>query len=730
MRRLPALLCALMVAASFSGVVAGFAGDAQASASPLRSAPKTAKELHLKLPRTITRATPAAPAGRTQPRADIQRPQVQANAVVTANITVTYKNFPSNAKTAFQAAVDIWKTKVVSSAPILIDANWEDLTSIYGDSGILGSSGPSDYVANFEKAPQPNTFYPVALANAISGLDQEPPSSANPDGSEISADFNSNPGAPWYFGTDGNPASNQEDLETVVLHELGHGLGFLGTFEGLNPDTQADQGLGYAGFDGKGKSVTIFDRFVSNAQGVPLLSSTYPSGSAALGKVLRGGLNGAHWNGAWGIRALGMTRPVLYSPPTWMEGSSFSHLNEATYPAGSPNALMTPGVMRGESDHDPGPLMLAMFRDMGWPAPCTSTVAAGSPTDTFHPVTPQRIYTSIGYAGGPVDVPATGLAGVPTNGTVDAVAVNVEVYQPDTSGYIQVLPGCAAFSGSGPSTQQYEANVTRLQLAVVRVDREGGIRIWVAHGAAIVNVDIAGWFGATSSPAGDRYHPLNTGYVQSGGVNVRAGVAVDEQVLGRGGIPATGVDAVVLKASVTKPTSSAWLTVSPGGLNTATGTSAFAANQRISNLIMVKPGTGAYAGKLRLRVTRGTANVAFEVVGYYGTPGNTSGLVFHPGSGPVRILNGVRASTATVSGLPVSTPVLVNLAVGAPTATGWLGVGRSGGTTLRGTQEYVSGHSISGLMAADTNVSGQIRVRTSAGIATLYADQEGWFAAS
>ena len=713
--------------------MAGVAAGAQAAGGPLSSPQRTANELHLKLPLTITRAIPATSNERIRSRVGIQRPRSSADAVTTANITVKYTGFPADAKAAFQAAVDIWKTKVVSSAPILIDANWENLTQLYGDSGILGSSGPSDYVANFEKAPQPNTFYPVALANAISGQDQEPPSSSNPDGAEISADFNSNPGAPWYFGTDGYPAGNQEDLETVVLHELGHGLGFLGTFEGLDPTTAgpgtgADNGRGYAGLSGDGRNVTIFDRFVSNSQGVSLLSSTYPNGSLALGRVLRGGTNGAHWNGAWGIRAVGMTRPVLYSPATWTEGSSFSHLDEATYPAGSPNALMTPGVMTGESDHDPGPLMLAMFRDMGWPAPCTSTVATGSPTDTFHPVTAQRIYTSIGYAGGPVDVPATGLAGVPTNGTVDAVVVNVEVYQPDASGYIQVLPGCAAFSSSGPSTQQYEAKVTRLQLVVVRVDREGGIRIWVAHGAAVLNVDIAGWFGST--PAGDRYHPLGTGYVQVGGVKVRAGVPVDEQVLGRGGIAASGVGAVVLKASVTKPTASGWLTVSPGGLNTATGTSAFAANQRISNLIMVAPGTGAYAGKLRLRVTSGTANVAFEVVGYYGTAGNRSGLVFHPGSGPVRVLNGVRAATANVSGLPVSSPVLVNLVAGAPTATGWLGVGPAGGVALRGTQEYVAGHSISGLMAADTNVGGQIRVRTSSGIATLYADREGWFAAS
>ncbi len=683
----------------------------------------------MRLPAAITRAVPSPPGSRLKPQIQPQAPA--ANAVATANITVDYHGFPANAKTAFQAAVDIWKTLVTSSTPILVDATWSNLTATYGDSTILGSSSPSFYIENFENAPRPNTYYPVALANAISGIDQAPPDSDNPNGAEISADFNSNPSTSWYFGTDGHPGSQQEDLETVVLHELGHGLGFLGSFDGLDPNSQQDVGRGYYGLTSDGQNPTIFDRFVSDVHGVPLISSTYPNGSIALGRVLRGGTaNGVRWNGAWGIRAAGMQRPTLYSPATWMEGSSFSHLDESTYPAGSANALMTPGITEGEADHSPGPIVLAMLRDMGWPKPCTSTVAAGTPSDTFHPVTPQRIYSAAGYAGHPVDVPATGLAAVPISG-VDAVAVNVEVYQPSTAGYIQVVPGCAAFNSAGPSTQQFATGQTRLESAVVRLDNEGAFRIWVAHGSAILNVDIAGWFSPnTSTVKGDRYHTVNTQFLVPGGVNVKAGVPVDQAVLGRGGIPATGVDAVVLKADITKPTATGWLIVSPGGVNTATGTQSFSKNERISNLVMVRPGTGAYAGKLRLRVTSGTANVAFEVVGYYSPPSDTTGLVYHPLPAPARLLNGMRTSQATVAGLPVSSPVLLNVGIGNPSGSGWLGVGRSGGTVLRGTQEYDAGQSISGLMAADTGAGAAVRIRTSVGVATLYADEEGYFAAS
>jgi hypothetical protein len=73
-----------------------------------------------------------------------------------------------------------------------------------------------------------------------------------------------------------------------------------------------------------------------------------------------------------GIRAAGGTRPVLYTPSTWEEGSSYSHLDEDTYPAGSPDSLMTPVLDLGEVVRDPGSVALGMLADVGWgsdPAP-------------------------------------------------------------------------------------------------------------------------------------------------------------------------------------------------------------------------------------------------------------------------------------------------------------------------------------------------------------------------
>src|SRR6201999_635276 len=141
------------------------------------------------------------------------------------------------ARAAFQAAVNIGQTKIHSTVPIDVVADWSNLTALYGDSSILGAAGPTTFVEDFTNAPQQGVAYPIALANAIAGSDQLPANVCNTDpslpdasGSEITASFNSAQTA-WYYGTDGNPGSGQVDLESVVLHELGHGLGFVGTYD-------------------------------------------------------------------------------------------------------------------------------------------------------------------------------------------------------------------------------------------------------------------------------------------------------------------------------------------------------------------------------------------------------------------------------------------------------------------------------------------------------------------
>lgn len=126
----------------------------------------------------------------------------------------------------FQHAADIWGALLPSSVTIIVRAQFNPLTCT-ATSAILGSAGPAEVWRDFGGAPLSGTWYHVALANKLGGLD------LNPVLHDINATFNSNlngdpgclGGRTWYYGYDGNEGVNLE-LLPVVLHELGHGLGF------------------------------------------------------------------------------------------------------------------------------------------------------------------------------------------------------------------------------------------------------------------------------------------------------------------------------------------------------------------------------------------------------------------------------------------------------------------------------------------------------------------------
>ena len=257
----------------------------------------------------------------------------------TATINVTYTGFTPEAQAAFQAAVDYWETTITSSVPIMVTATWEPLGA-----GILGQSGPTTLVRDFTNCPRSGTWYNIAEANAIAGQD------LNSTTAEISADFSS-AWADWYFGTDGNTPIDKIDFMSVVMHELGHGFGIMPTFSKS----------GNRGLWGINNYASVYDGYVVNGSGTQLISI---SNGSTLGSQLTS--NDLYWNGAHALAANGGVMPKLYAPSTWSSGSSVSHLDEAAYPAGNPNSLMTPMLGRGESIHDLGPLATGMFQDMDW----------------------------------------------------------------------------------------------------------------------------------------------------------------------------------------------------------------------------------------------------------------------------------------------------------------------------------------------------------------------------
>jgi hypothetical protein len=274
----------------------------------------------------------AAPAAATQ-----QSPKPKAaNLEKKAKFIVKYNGFPEWTKLQVQAAIDVWAENFESKVPIYIEATWGRSSSF----SILGSARPGSYFANFPGAPDSSLWYPSALANALAGKDL--------DGDNPEMVINVNSLASWYRGTGSGPSRFEYDLQSVILHEMAHGLGFLST-------DSYDTYFGYGSID----QPTPYDAYVQTGDGRRL--SDLPSPSLELGEALTSKLV---WSGTQGIAANGGVKPLLYSPKKYEEGSSVSHLDEATFPSSGRDSVMSPNLEAGQVFHEPGPLLLAMMQDL------------------------------------------------------------------------------------------------------------------------------------------------------------------------------------------------------------------------------------------------------------------------------------------------------------------------------------------------------------------------------
>src|SRR5262245_102326 len=129
----------------------------------------------------------------------------------------------------FQAAADIWGANLDSNVVISVTASFDPLGA-----NVLGQAGATSAFRDFPGAGFANTWYFSALADKLVGVD------LNPGGADIAAQFSSD--FPFYLGLDNNHGA-LNDLLTVVLHELGHGLNYAnlvndstGAFNQNRPD--------------------------------------------------------------------------------------------------------------------------------------------------------------------------------------------------------------------------------------------------------------------------------------------------------------------------------------------------------------------------------------------------------------------------------------------------------------------------------------------------------------
>jgi alpha-tubulin suppressor-like RCC1 family protein len=312
--------------------------------------------------------------------------------------------------------------------------------------------------------------------------------------------------------------------------------------------------------------------------------------------------------------------------PTGTARPTASNLNWSGGGTTIPNAVTVKVGTGGKIDlYQSGPGTAQVIVDVaGYYLDGTVTEPGG-----FSSLTPARILDTRSTGGALAaaesrDLQVTGAGGVPAS-TVSAVVLNVTVTATTAGGYLSVFP--AGTSKPTVSNLNWSAGATIPNQVIVKIGDAGKISLFQSGpGTAQVIVDVAGYFvGGTATQPGMfvALSPARVLDTRSSGA-VAGGADLKLAVLGKGGLPVTGVAAVVVNTTVTETTAGGYLTVYPGTspLPTASNLNWNAPGTTIPNLVTVKTGTD---GSIKFHNgSPGTTQIIADIAGYYlAAPGST-----------------------------------------------------------------------------------------------------------
>ncbi|MDT0215593.1 carboxypeptidase regulatory-like domain-containing protein [Rothia sp. ARF10] len=231
--------------------------------------------------------------------------------------------------------------------------------------------------------------------------------------------------------------------------------------------------------------------------------------------------------------------------------------------------------------------------------------------------------------------------------------------------------------------------------------------------------------------------------VSKGGGPLGPGATRTVKVTGRGGVPTTGVAAVVLNVTAVKATTSAYVTVFPAGETRPNASNINVVAGDVSpNAVVVKVGA---SGSVSLFLSAGSSDMLADVAGYYPADGSFTSL------SPGRLLD-TRASGATVDGqaraggaigagatrdlqvagrygIPTTgvDAVVLNVTGVRPTAGTYLSVWPNGSSRPNASNlNLAAGETKPNLVVAKLGSSGKVSFFNASGKVDVLADVAGW----
>jgi hypothetical protein len=379
---------------------------------------------------------------------------------------------------------------------------------------------------------------------------------------------------------------------------------------------------------------------------------------------------------------------------------------------------------------------------------CGSGAASASVSPgSFNPLPPSRILDTrngIATARFPIgqrksiSVLVRGVGGVPNDGRVSAVAVNVTATDSTLGGFLSVHPTDVALPDI--SNLNMVPGQTVPNLVIAKVGPDGRICIANDAGTTAVVADVVGWFDSTRATGGS-FSPLaNPTRVLDTRQTLLGPLGTDEIQLQLS--PPAGATGVVMNVTADAPTNSqSFLTVWPTGQARPNASSLnFVAGETAPNLVFAQLGSG---NRVSFENEFGRTDLIADVVGWIG--GSPAANGNYTPVAPSRILDtrsGVGASAtkvgagatldftvAGVGGVPGSaTSVVLNLTVTQPSAQTWItaypaGEGRPTASNLN----VLAGQTRPNLVVARVGAGGRVSLYNFNGDTHLVADVVGWF---
>jgi hypothetical protein len=362
----------------------------------------------------------------------------------------------------FKEAARLWGLLITSSQTIVVEATFDPLTC-GATTGVLGSAGPTWVFHDFPNAPLPNVFYPAALADELSGsnLAGTLAGGGKYGYTDIKAQFNSTIGDPsclggsqFYYGFDHQFAGGNyiADLLGVVLHELGHGLGFLSLVDQTGAGQMDSSNVARLG---------VFDQFVYD-ESTALFWPQMTAAQRAQSEVGQAGasnaslvFNATQVNANLGRETAGLSvggHLRLYAPASYDATSSVSHWDSSA----TPDLLMEPQYSNHTGNHTD--LTTCVLYALGWQGShCPDILSAlGQSVST---TAGKAVTITLGTGNGGGGALSYAIIAQPTHGKLGTLTGAVVTYTP-----------AAGFTGADQFSFRVSDALLNSNVAIVAID--------------------------------------------------------------------------------------------------------------------------------------------------------------------------------------------------------------------------------------------------------------------